>query len=310
MSDFDPAERARAIWSTEGAAALGLSSRKTPAQLWAEKKGMSEEIDLSDNISARLGLACQRGVMTLHVEDTGDKIIPLDDFKVVREVSGVPIGSHFDAYNKTAKRLHEVKFFALSRLNEFGEPGSDVVPMDVLVQCLHQMVAWNAAPTGHGEANACEINVVFGNVQRAIFVIPYDKDAVDKLMQRYADFWALVKGDIPPVPQSPDDARRIWAKADGSVRVASAQTMQAYSALVGLKKQIKGLEAQAEEMELFVQRAMETASVLKSPDDRVLATWNSVTSERLDVKRLRAEMPKVAEQYLKTTESRRFLTKG
>lgn len=310
MSTFDPKERTEAIWSTEASAALGLSSRKTPAQLWAEKRGLAQEADQSDNIPARLGLACQRGVMQLHVEDTGDQLIPLDDVSLRREVSGVPVGSHYDAWNKTAKRLHEVKFFALHRLNEFGTPGSDVVPMDVLVQCLHEMLVWNADDTGYGKAEACEINVVFGNVQRAIFVIPYDLAAIEKLVQREAEFWALVKSETPPIPQSPEDARRIWAKSDGSEKIASQQTMQACQALSGLKKQIKQLDAQAEEMELFVQRAMETASTLKSPEGRVLATWNSTSTERVDIKRLRSEMPQVAELFLTTTESRRFLTKG
>lgn len=308
---FDPKERASAIWSTEAAAALGLSTRKTPAQLWAEKRGLAEEVPYDpSNTPARLGLACQRGVMQLHVEDTGNELVPLDEVALVREASGIPVGSHYDAWNKTLKRLHEVKFFALSRINEFGEPGSDVVPMDVLVQCLHEMLVWNADSTGYGKAEACEVNVVFGNVQRAVFVIPYDLVAIDKLVQREAEFWALVQTEKPPAPTSPEDARRIWAKADGSERIASPQTMQAHQALVGLKKQVKALEAQAEEMELFVQRAMETASVLKSPDGRVLATWNSVSTDRIDVKRLRAEIPKVAQQYLATTESRRFLAKG
>lgn len=310
MSDFDPKHRATAIWSTEAAAALGLSQRTTPAQLWSMKMGLSEAQDQSDNVAARLGLVCQRGIAQLHAEDTGDALLPLDDVSLVREVGGVPVGSHFDLWNKTRKMLHEVKFFALSRINEFGEPGSDVVPYEVLLQCLHQMLVWNADSTGYGKAEACEVNVVFGNVQRAVFVIPYDTQAVDKLLQKEAEFWALVTSNTPPVPQSPEDARRIWAKADGTERIASATTMQACQALAGLKKQIKAMGAQADEMELFVQRAMETASTLKTPEGQVLATWNGVSTDRLDTKRLRAEMPQVAEQFIKTTESRRFLLKG
>lgn len=311
MSDFDPDERADALWSSEAASALGLEgARFTPAQVWASKRRLAELPGDSENIAARLGLACQDGVARLHVEDTGHELLPLSHVKLRRDIDGVRMGSHYDYANKTIKRLHEVKFFGMRRRKEFGDEGSDVVPYDVLVQALHEMIVWNADSTGYFEVDACEVDVVFGNVERAVFVIPYDSGAVEKLIRMEAAFQALVDANTPPPPTSPEDARTIWRKADGTERIASGQTIQAWQALTSLKKQIKSLGAQADEMELFVQRAMETASVLKSPDGYVMATWNGVSTDRVDVKKLRAEMPQVAEQYLKTTESRRFLLKG
>lgn len=308
---FDTTGREKAIWSTEAAAACGLSDRTTQAQLWAQKRGLveAEEMPVMP-LPARLGLACQDGVARLHVEDTSAELIPLHDLALQADVKGVPVGSHFDYWNKTERRLHEVKFFALSRMSEFGEPGSDTVPMDVLLQTLHEMVLWNNVSTGYEKAEACEVNVVFGNVSRAVFVVPYDLAAVDKLLQKEAEFMALVATDTPPAPVSTEDARRIWSKTDGSEVVADRTTLQVHQSLVGVKSQIKKLEAQQEELALYVQSQMRQASVLKSPEGKVLATWNGVTSERVDVKRFRAEMPEVAKAYLKASESRRFLTKG
>lgn len=308
---FDPETRSKSIWSTEAAAACGLSERTTPAQLWAQKRGLveTEEMPIMP-LPARLGLACQDGVAKLHVEDTGATLMPLHDLALQAEVSGVPVGSHFDFWNKTARRLHEVKFFALSRMSEFGEPGSDTVPMDVLLQALHEMVLWNHTSTGYGQAEACEVNVVFGNVHRAVFVVPYDLAAVDKLLQEEAKFWALVQLETSPPPQSTEDARRIWARADGKEVIADQVTVRAHQALIGVRHQIKSLEAQEEAMELHIQTQMREASVLKSPDGKVLATWNGVETERVDVKRFKAEMPDVAKVFMKTTPSRRFLPKG
>ena len=311
MSDFDPDQRAEALWSSEAASALGLpGARFSPAQVWASKRRLADLPGDSENIAARLGLACQDGVARLHIEDTGHELLPLSHVTLRRDVDGVRMGSHYDYANKTIKALHEVKFFGMARRKEFGEAGSDVVPYDVLVQALHEMIVWNADSTGYFEVDSCEVDVVFGNVERAVFVIPYDVGAVEKLIRMEASFQALVDANTPPAPTSPEDARTIWRKADGSERVASGQTLQACTALSSLKKQIKQMEAQAEEMELFVQRAMETASVLKSPEVYVLATWKSTSTDRVDIKRLRDEMPKLAEQFLKTTESRRFLLKG
>lgn len=307
---FDEEARRGALWSTEAAAAMGLSDRTTKAQLWARKRGLSEPEDASDNVSARLGLACQSGVIQMHREDTGHELLSLDDLELRRDVQGVRMGSHYDALNKTLSRLHEVKFFALHRMKEFGEPGSDNVPFDVLVQVLHGMTVFNADKTGYGTVDATEINVVFGNVHRAVFVIPYDLEARDKLLQREAAFQALVDAGTPPEPQSPEDARIVWARTDGSEMIADRITEQAHSALVGLRKQLKSLGAQEKAIELHIQSAMQAASVLKSPDGSVLATWKEVSAERVDVKRFRAEQPQLAAAYLNTSASRRFLVKG
>lgn len=306
---FDPKERQGAIWSTEAAAALGLSERTTPAQLWARKLGHVEEADQSDNIAARLGLACQDGVAKLHVEDTGNTLLPLHDVALRRDVKGVRMGSHFDFYNSTLKRLHEVKFFALARSKEFGETGSDVVPYDVLVQCLHEMVVWNAESTGYDKADACEVNVVFGNIIRAVYVVPYDEGAVDKLLKEEAAFQALVDSNKPPEPRTTDDARAIWRKSNGTEVIADPVTLRAHQALMQIRHQRKQLEAQEEAITLHIQQQMQEAAVLKAPQGHVLATWKDVTSERIDVKRLRAELPDVAKVYAVPSTSRRFLPK-
>lgn len=39
------------------------------------------------------------------------------------------------------------------------------------------------------------------------------------------------------------------------------------------------------------------------------ASWNEVTTSRIDTKRLKADLPDVANKYMKTTTSRRFIFK-
>lgn len=310
MSDFSPEHRRRAIWSTEAAASCGVSERLTPALLWAYKSGLTDELPV-EGLPVRLGLACQDGVAAIHAEDTGDSLQRLDDIELIREVNGVPLGSHFDYLNKTKALLHEVKFFGIQRLKEFGAANSDSVPMDVLVQCLHQMLVWNADDTGYGKVNGVEINVVFGNVERLTFVIPWDEEAIDKLMREEAAFWALVQSETPPPPRNLDDARRIFARADGSAVPASREALAACQALGGLKKQVKALEAQAEAVQLMVCREMGLASTLLGPDGRPVATWGaSKPAERVDVKRLKVERPEIAAEFMQVGEPiRRFLLK-
>lgn len=308
---FDAETRRRALWSTEAAAALGLSDRMTPAQLWALKVGATTEEPVSA-LPARLGLACQEGIAKIHAEDSGDRILALADVEIIREVNGVPIGSHFDYLNRTRQMLHEVKFFGMSRKGEFGAEGSDSVPYDVLAQCLHQMAAWNAygcKASGYGYVEGVEVDVVFGNVERAVFVIPYDPQAERQLLQREAEFWALVQSERPPQPHNPEDCRRIWAKADGSERIATPEIANACGALSQVKATIKKLDAQKDALETAIQSAMAEAATLKAADGKVLATWNPVSAERVDVKRLKAERPEIAAAFINATATRRFLLK-
>ena len=54
-----------------------------------------------------------------------------------------------------------------------------------------------------------------GNVERAVFVVPYDLAARDKLLQGHAYLWALVQTGNPPPVLTTEDARLVWRKAEG-----------------------------------------------------------------------------------------------
>lgn len=310
MSDFDPTERRSAIWSTEAAAACGVSSKMTPAHLWAIKTTEAAEESAAD-LPAQLGLACQDGIARIHVNETGHDLLSLNNLSLRADV-GHPVGSHFDYLNKTTRMLHEVKFFHLSRLREFGPEGSDNLPADVLIQCLHEMLLWNATETGYGKVNGVEVDVIFGNVQRMVFIVPYDKEAEEKLIEREGEFWRRVIENDPPEPQQLEDAQRVWRKTDGSEVTADQQMIYAVGALSGIKDQIKKLDAQRDEIEFFLKKGMQAADVLRSPEGKILATWKaSAGAQRIDTKKLRASYPQIAADCTVLGEPvRRFLLKG
>lgn len=309
MNDFTPEHRAKAIYSTEAAAACGVSEKTTPAMLWAKKLGQTVDDDLDDVLPVRLGRVCEPGVIQLHREDTGDEIKPLHSLELMTDLPGFPMGSHFDARNVTRNMLTEVKFFGIGRLKEFGAPGSDNVPMDVLVQCLHEQAVYNAV-NERNKVNGVEVVVVFGNVQKAVFVIPWDQGAIDQLYQREAAFWALVQTETPPPPQNIEDCRRVWAKTDGSEREASAEALAAYEALVSVRKQQDGLEAQEAALKKWLMEFMGPAAVLAHGPQR-LCTWNATKpAERIDGKALRAQYPDIAAAVTKVgAAGRQFLVK-
>ncbi len=44
-------------------------------------------------------------------------------------------------------------------------------------------------------------------------------------------------------------------------------------------------------------------------NENFLVSWKNITSNRIDTKRLKAEMPEVYERFLNTVKSRRFMVK-
>lgn len=205
-------DRAKAIWSTESAAALGLSKYGTPASVWMRKKGLlitPPEI----NEAMQVGLAMQPVIAKLYTERTG---IPLQDITTLTvriQIDALPLGSHFD-YKTPDAKLVEVKNFAHSRRAEFGEAGSGDVPTDVLIQCLHQLAVYP-------QADAVDNAVLFGGQRLEIFTIERDPAAIARLIKKLQAFWRLVQGDTPPEPLTPEEARLLYPKDAGTEIEAS-----------------------------------------------------------------------------------------
>jgi len=308
MHDFSAAARARALWATDAPAACGVSEYTTPAALWAIKTGQAEPEDISDRIPVRLGKACESGILSLYKEDTGDDIRPLHALELFTEEPGYPMGSHFDAINRTSQMLIEVKMFGAHRRKEFGAPGTDAVPMDVLTQVLHEMAVFNLCDDKM--INGVEIVVAFGNMHLEQFVVPWDQGAIDQLHRQEGDFWSKVLTGTAPEPQSPDDARKVWASSDGSELEATGEALAAYEALVSVRTQLKNLDAQEEKLKLWIMKYMRGADLLSAAGERLCAWSNRKGAERIDTKLLRKKFPDVAAACIKVGDaSRVFLVK-
>lgn len=256
-------DRSQAIWSTEAAAALGLSKYQTPASLWMRKKGLlttPPEI----NEAMQIGLAMQPVIAKLYTERTG---IPLQDITQLAlriQIDALPMASHFD-YRTPDAKLVEVKNFAHSRRSEFGETGSGDVPTDVLIQCLHQLAVFP-------QIDAVDNAVLFGGQRLEIFTIERDPAAIARLIEKLQAFWKLVQGDTPPEPLTPEEARLLYPKDAGTSIEAEPTIFATCQSLAGLTEQMDELEKIKDSYEAKVQGFMGEAAAL-TYQGATLATW-------------------------------------
>jgi predicted phage-related endonuclease len=315
LSAQDLAIRSTAIWSTESAGCLGLSKYQTPVSIWMEKVGNQEilsqddeegeESDDSDEITSTeaqsMGLIMQPVIARLYENRNNLRLQDLDGVTMISDQYPW-IASHFD-YAVSKKHLVECKNFHHMRRKEFGEEGSDDVPMDVLVQCLHEGLVY--------KAEVVDVAVLFGGQNFEVFTVPVTQDAIDLLVDKLSGFWKYVTEREAPPPQTQDEVKRLFAKDNGKEVIASPEVERACTWLKNIKENMKELKDKKDSLEVEIKSLIADGSTLKSQSGQILATWkSSKDSLKFDKARFMAENPETAARYTSMAPgSRRFLLK-
>jgi predicted phage-related endonuclease len=304
--------RKNGVFSTDAAAALGMSKYGSPVSVWMEKIGIDHDIDTeSEEIDEKkheqseemsMGLIMQPVIGRLYEDRTGSRLRNLDGVTMFSDTVKF-MGSHFDFQVGNERRLVEAKNFNDIRKKEFGEPGTDDVPMDCLVQCLHEGFVFGA--------DSVDLAVLFGGQKFEIYTIPVNKEAVDILIEKLSAFWHLVETKEPPAPQTQEDLKALFKRDDGSEVVASPEVERACIALSQIKDGIKKNKDLEQNLSTFIKSAIGDHAVLRSQSGLILATWkNSKETEFFDKKGFRDKNQNLYESFCSTKPGNRpFLLK-
>ena len=133
----------------------------------------------------------------------------------------------------------------------------------------------------------------------------------ESLIKDMARFWGAVATKQPLDPETPEQAKLIYAQDAGTSIVAPQPIEKAAEALRYVKDQIKQLEEKEEQLMVALQGHMQWSSELTSFDGRVLATWkNTKPSKKFDAKLFQQQMPDLYEKFVtEVPGTRRFLLK-
>lgn len=262
LTENQLAEREGRIFSTDAAAALGVSKYRTPYQLWAEKIGLTRR-DTEEKPWQMIGAAVEPAIASLYQQQTGVEVVPFKETLIHPRHPWM--GSHFDF--RAADRLVEIKFFDPRRRAEFGEPGSAAIPNDVLVQTIHEMVV---AGIPH-----CDVAVLFGNQDFEVFTVKLDPADADELIEREYRFMGFVIEREPPPPMTDDDLKLMFPRSNKTNVTASEEIMQAVREARMLGGRIDELTAAYDATVLTIKTFMGCNDLLVAPDGTPLATWRS-----------------------------------
>lgn len=287
--------RRRGIGGSDAPAVAGLSSWKTPLEIYLDKIGESVNEESPD---MRRGTLLEPAVRQMYCDATGLEVIQPNEFIRNPDYPFAFVNLDGIAGNN---RLLECKT-SRNRAG-WGEPGSDEIPIAYMAQVQHGLAV--------ARLDVADVAVLFGDFDFAIFTIEPDREFQELLFECEARFWERVIKRIPPDPASANDIKLRWPTAMLDSREASEESIVVASCLNAVKRQIKLLEGIQVRAETYLKAQIEDSEGLSLKGD-VIATWkNAKGATRFDAKRFQAEQPAFYKQYLnESPSSRRFLLKG
>lgn len=268
---------------------------ETPLQEYEKLINPENRPDLSENPQVRAGIYLEPVIRRMATDVFGMKI---RECKITKtHASHRFFRANIDGKIEGRDEGVEIKNRGHFQGNKYGEQGTDAVLDSELVQCL-----WYLMMTGW---KRWHLVVLIGGFDLRRFVVERDEELIEHITERAVNFWEQhVVPRVPPPPSTLDDAARLWPQDDGTEIVATPEVGELIDQLKDMKKLIKDSTSLATSIELALKEYMGSATSVVTPDGKRLATWKSQSSSRIDTKALRAELPDIAEQFTRSSESR------
>lgn len=306
-------KRQESLGGSDIGAILGLSKFRTAVDVWLEKTGQATAS--ASSLPIRFGSYAEEFVASEYEKATGYQVSiheatlthPQHRYCTGHLDRLVSIGGQAclnEAGNIQTPRLLECKTANPFSISEWGDVGTDQVPMSYLVQCQ-----WYLMLSG---CQWADLAVLIGNSDFRIYSIAHDPELSDLLLQRAVHFWEEhVQKRIPPPAVNEADLRALFPKNQmGLAKEASAELIEEIAALHRLNQTISTYEDECSTIKQHIMAHLAEAENL-TYQGKTIATWKTPKpSYRLDSQRLNKEHPELMAQYqTPINNSRRLVIK-
>ena len=291
--------RSKGIGASEISAILGIDPYMTPFKLWQKKTGRLDRDP--DNMFTRAGHKLENAVAEYFEEETGNHVI--------KKTAGTyavfhPVYDFIFCHPDREYFLQGTKKRGVLECKTTQKKiDKDAAPETWLCQMMYQI---GILGYDIGSFAWLERGLVFDYLE---YMANYE--LYDFMIERAGEFWTNnVLKDIPPDPIRSSDIEALYEKsAAGKAMQASDEMLDVYSRMVDVKRTIKALESEYDNLAENVKLALADAEIVVSGED-TLFTWKSHTANRLDQKKLKAEFPDIAGTCMTESNYRSFLIKG
>ena len=287
--------RQMGIGGSDVAALLGLSKWRTPLDVYNSK---IEEPEETDNASMEWGRRLEPVIRQKYAEAVGMEVtVPPFMFQhpehkfMIADVDGI----------RADGRIVEIKT-ARTQMG-WGEECTDEIPDYYKTQVQHYMTVLGA--------ESCDVAVLIGASDFRIYTVESDPELESLLIEAEADFWHKhVEPQLPPPPTTLEEMKVAFPVSRKAAVECSSEIFNHVEALALIQEKMKELKEQEDAHKAVIQGAMGEADTL-SHLGQVICTWKSSKPvARFDSAALKAAMPDIYNQYLKTgAPTRRFTLK-
>lgn len=290
--------RRQGIGGSDAGIIMGLNKYKTAFELWLDKTGQVLP-DESAGEAAYWGNQMEEVVAKEFEKRTGKKVRrsnmmyqhPEHDFML----------ANVDRFIVGEDALLECKTASAYLAKEWE---SDEVPATYLVQIQHYL-----AVTGKSKAY---VAVLIGGNKFIWKEIDRDEELINQIIAFELDFWETnVKGQLAPALDGSSAAEKYlkdrFAKSEDRQIILPKTFNEYLTERANLERDIKLLETRKKEIDNNIKGHMESAE--KALSDNYEVSWKSMTSKRVDTKKLKEKFSDIYLTVLMESHSRKFTVK-
>lgn len=257
-------ERKLGIGGSDMPIILGLSTYKTPYQLYLEKIGEAEpsleetpyqywgnqlEGIIREEFAKRNNVTVESGSSHAH---------PILTY----------LRGNIDGFIPDWNAILEIKCSSSFMADQWGESGTDVIPMQYLVQVAHYCAVL--------DVDCAYIAVLIGGNDYREYKYTRDFALESKLIDAAKEFWQCVTTRTAPKPINQLDLRLMYPKHDpNKIKPVAPDIKRQLSTLTDTRLKIKQLSELEEKHKFNIMQFMEDAECLVGDDGQAIVTWKA-----------------------------------
>jgi putative phage-type endonuclease len=304
--------RTKFIGGSDIAAVLGISPWRTPYALWQDKSTPRVEDDAKKKVFSRgkrwESVVGEMLVEALHDQGREVEIVSTNrryiDPSVPYFASEIDFELRLDGSDEITNC--ELKTVHPFKSKEWGEEGSDTVPLHYLAQ-----VQWGLGVTGRKDAI---VAALFGADELRPYPVVADLETIEAMRLRAMNFWQNhVLAGVAPDLVDINDVNKMFSKdSEAPALIADPQLQQLYLRARAINKEIAAREAEFESIEFQIKCAMKDCTELiveRDGESKTGITWKNRAHSWLDQAGLKEQHPKLVREFTRKGESRVFTVK-
>lgn len=242
---------------------LGLSNYKTPYQLYLEKTGLLAA-DIEETPMQYWGNVLEP---TIRKEFSKRNKVRVT---VPKETIVHPFFDYFfaniDGYIPKWNAVFEAKNSNQFMASQWGESGTDIIPMSYLVQVAFYCSVLNA-PCAY-------LAVLIGGNDYREFKYTRDLELESRIIDAAKEFWNAVTTETPPPATNQIDLKIMYPKNSSNKTSTIDTTVSEHlKELCSMRAKIKELEAIEADNKFKILNYMKDSECLMDESGKILATW-------------------------------------